>query len=194
MKHFAIVVKDNNMSEKGYEFLVKSSKSVDNKFIIERFDAAIPENVERLMTESDVTWNYPWEGTETDLKTGLIKSAYPTQDKNKRISCFLSHWYLWHNDTVNSNNYLLVDVGYSPTNNIDPLSAEISVTLTSGDTIKKRVGSAGEIFSAGVIDTVHFGLGQEVKVSSVKVKWRNGESMSFDDVKANSLISTELGG
>ena len=29
------------------------------------------------------------------LKSGLIKSAYTTADPRKRISCFVSHWYLW---------------------------------------------------------------------------------------------------
>ena len=30
------------------------------------------------------------------LFRSLTKTAYPTADKRKRISCFLSHWYLWN--------------------------------------------------------------------------------------------------
>ena len=30
-----------------------------------------------------------------DLKSGLIKRAYPTKEPNKRIACFLSHYLLW---------------------------------------------------------------------------------------------------
>ena len=29
------------------------------------------------------------------MKSGMLKSAYQTADKRKRMSCFLSHWYLW---------------------------------------------------------------------------------------------------
>lgn len=95
MKHFAIVVKDNDISEKGYEFLVKSSKSVDNKFTIEKFDAATPENVERLMFESDVTWNYPWEGEVIDIASGMKKRAYQTKNRYARMAAAMSHFQLW---------------------------------------------------------------------------------------------------
>lgn len=101
------------------------------------------------------------------------------------------HWYLWQNKSINDNNYLLVDVGYSPLKNVDSMSAEIIVTLDSDITYKKRVGSAGEVFSAGVIDTVHFGLGKASNVSSVQVKWRNGETVFINNVTANSIISTD---
>jgi GR25 family glycosyltransferase involved in LPS biosynthesis len=48
------------------------------------------------MSGNGLKWKYPWEGKETDLKTGLIKSAYQTANKNTRIACALSHWLLWH--------------------------------------------------------------------------------------------------
>ncbi|MBU2872048.1 FG-GAP-like repeat-containing protein [Colwellia sp. E2M01] len=101
------------------------------------------------------------------------------------------HWYLWKNDKANSNNYLLVDVGYSPLHNIDAMSAQIIVTLESGDVYKKRVASAGEVFSAGIIDTVHFGLGQAINITSVEVKWRNGESVLLTGVNANGIVTTD---
>lgn len=101
------------------------------------------------------------------------------------------HWYLWKNQSINDNNYILIDVGYSPLKNIDAMSAEVIVTLDSGITYKKRVGSAGEVFSAGVIDTVHFGLGKVSNITSVQVKWRNGETVFMNGLTANSLISTD---
>ncbi|NVK26100.1 MAG: VCBS repeat-containing protein [Gammaproteobacteria bacterium] len=100
----------------------------------------------------------------------------------------VGHWYLWNNQTENDNNYLLVDVDYSPLENIDPMSAEIVVSLHTGEQYKKRVSSAGEVFSAGVIDTVHFGLGKATNIASVTVTWRNGESVTLDNVTANQII------
>jgi hypothetical protein len=96
MKSFAIVVEGNKTSESGYRELKESYDKYGYEDELQIQLAIPPEKAEGYCGGNGLHWNYPWEGTETDLKTGLIKSAYPTQDKNKRISCFLSHWYLWH--------------------------------------------------------------------------------------------------
>jgi len=95
MKSFAIVVEGNKTSESGYQELKESYDKYGYEDKLEIHHAVPTEKVVGYTGGNNLTWNYPWEGKETDLKTGLIKSAYPTQDKNKRISCFLSHWYLW---------------------------------------------------------------------------------------------------
>lgn len=92
---YCIVVEGNQVSEKGYENLVNSSKGVSNKFKILRFNAITPDNVEQIMEESDVEWNYPWEGQVTDFSTGLTKKAYPTKNPLKRMACSMSHFNLW---------------------------------------------------------------------------------------------------
>ena len=51
MKAYAIVVKDSQVSEKGYENLVQSSKSVGNKFKIKKFNAVTPRTVDNIMIE-----------------------------------------------------------------------------------------------------------------------------------------------
>ena len=95
MKAFAIIVPDNEMSLSGFENLKTSYEKHGHNKGIEAFHAVPLDKVFSYSSGNGLTWNYPWEGKTTDLKTGLIKSAYPTADKNKRISCFLSHWYLW---------------------------------------------------------------------------------------------------
>ena len=95
MKAFVICVKDNKLSEAGYKELNESYQKYGHNDGLEIHYAVETEKVFAFSTGNGLTWNYPWEGKTTDLKTGLIKSAYPTQDKDKRISCFLSHWYLW---------------------------------------------------------------------------------------------------
>ena len=92
---YAIVVKDNDVSEKGFERLVKSSKDVGNKFKIKRFDAITPDNVKEQFAKTYLQWTWPWMGQEPCMKTGLTKSAYQTADPNKRIACFVSHYHLW---------------------------------------------------------------------------------------------------
>ena len=95
MKSFVIVVKDNKLSEAGYEELKESYIKYGYDDDLEIHYALPTEKVLGFSGGNGLIWKYPWEGKETDLKTGLIKSAYPTQNKDKRISCFLSHWYLW---------------------------------------------------------------------------------------------------
>ena len=95
MKSFVIVVKDNEISESGYQQLVDSYMHYGHYDGIEPHYAVELDKVEGFTSGNGLQWNYPWSGEKTDLKTGLIKTAYPTADKGKRISCFLSHWYLW---------------------------------------------------------------------------------------------------
>lgn len=96
MKSFVITLDDNVVSEKGAENLIASSKKFNNDFTIEKFDAITGSMVYTIMAGNGLKWKYPWQGKETDLKTGLIKSAYQTEVKENRIACALSHWLLWH--------------------------------------------------------------------------------------------------
>lgn len=92
---YAITIRDNAVSEAGYKNLVTSSKSVGNEFKVLRYDAITPLNVEQIMEDSDVKWNWPWEGEVVDFVTGLTKKAYQTKDKRKRKACSMSHFNLW---------------------------------------------------------------------------------------------------
>ena len=95
MKAFAIVVPDNKTSMAGFAELQDSYNKYGHKDGLEMHEAVSVDKVELIAGGNGLTWNYPWEGKVSDIKSGLIKSAYPTADKRKRISCFMSHWYLW---------------------------------------------------------------------------------------------------
>jgi len=96
MKAFAIVVPDNKTSMAGFHELHDSYEKYGHADGLEMYEAIPLDKVQGYTGGNGLVWNYPWEGKETDLKSGLIKSAYTTADPRKRISCFLSHWYLWH--------------------------------------------------------------------------------------------------
>ena len=49
MKTYAIVIKDHDISEYGFNGLLASSFKVDNNFEINRFDAIIPSQVDALL-------------------------------------------------------------------------------------------------------------------------------------------------
>ncbi|MFS1438511.1 FG-GAP-like repeat-containing protein [Shewanella sp. 10N.286.48.A6] len=102
-------------------------------------------------------------------------------------------WYLYNNQIDQSQsqaNYALVRVGYSPESNVDPISAEVIIE-TANNTYRKRVGSAGAIFSQSLLNIVHFGLGNAEKIKSIQVKWRNGENIDFTNKSVNQMFDTD---
>ena len=90
-----ITMTDNEVSLGAFTKLQDSSYRVGNDFRPEIFEATIAENAEDHLSKLLLEWNYPWEGVVTDLKTGLKKSAYPTQNRLNRIACAISHYRLW---------------------------------------------------------------------------------------------------
>ena len=101
-------------------------------------------------------------------------------------------WYLYKNTPTKNtdNNYALVQVGYSPDANINATSAEVTIE-TSTHRYRKRVGSAGAVFSQSLLNTVHFGLGKTETIKSINVRWRNGETVNFNNKPVNHLYSTD---
>ena len=99
-------------------------------------------------------------------------------------------WYLYSNDTKALGNYVSVQVSYAPISNIDAISAEVIVQTASGQ-YRKRVGSAGEIFSQSLLNIVHFGLGKDERVERIQVRWRNGETTAWTDKPVNALYNTD---
>ncbi|GGA73107.1 hypothetical protein GCM10011369_13530 [Neiella marina] len=98
-------------------------------------------------------------------------------------------WYLYQNNTELAGNYALVRVGYSPQANVDAISAEV-VVETDHATYRKRVGSAGSVFSQSLLNIVHFGLGDAENISRITVRWRNGETAELTDKAVNQVFDT----
>ena len=95
MKAFAIAIPSSKVSMAGFEELKESYDKYGHEEGIELFEAIDVFKVDGYSCGNGLEWNYPWEGSQIDIATGLTKTAYPTADKRKRISCFLGHWYLW---------------------------------------------------------------------------------------------------
>jgi GR25 family glycosyltransferase involved in LPS biosynthesis len=109
MKSYVITIKNEELSEDAAHKLILSSLKVQNDFEIERFDAVKPDQVHDLMKEYGLVWNYPWQGQIMDMKSGLLKSAYITNEKKKRIACFLSHYQLWKQCFENNEDILVFE-------------------------------------------------------------------------------------
>jgi GR25 family glycosyltransferase involved in LPS biosynthesis len=109
IKAVCITIKDNKISENGYNRLIESSKQVGNDFDILKWDAITPDNVDYFMSNAGLTWNYPWTGSHEDPATGLIKSAYTTANQKARIACACSHYCLWSESAVKNITMLIME-------------------------------------------------------------------------------------
>tara|TARA_Y100001938_G_C7999012_1_gene383659 strand:- start:120 stop:812 length:693 start_codon:yes stop_codon:yes gene_type:complete len=95
MKHLCITISKHEISELGYQKLVTSSKRVKNDFEIEKYEAVLPDEVEKTSKDYNIKWTYPWQGESIDFASGLTLRSYPTAIKNVRVACFLSHYGIW---------------------------------------------------------------------------------------------------
>jgi GR25 family glycosyltransferase involved in LPS biosynthesis len=95
MKAFGITVKDNPISEKGFNACWQSCRDAKNDFNVKRFNASTENTVKKEIIDWDLVWNYPWEGKVSCIATGLVKSAYPTAIKERRMAAAVSHFRLW---------------------------------------------------------------------------------------------------
>ncbi|CAB9493661.1 CRTAC1 family protein [Alteromonas macleodii] len=101
------------------------------------------------------------------------------------------YWYLYENNGKNNtskSNYALINVGYSPKSNVDALGAYVTLTTPAGE-FRKRVGSAGEIFSQSFLNIVHFGLGNTAHINKVQIRWRNGETLVIEKPSINQIFT-----
>jgi len=90
MKRYAIVIKNNKISESAYR---KLQSSTSQKVMV--FDAITPDEVQEKLKMFDLKWNYPWNQPVLDMQSGLKKSPYQTRNRDARIATALSHYVLW---------------------------------------------------------------------------------------------------
>ena len=101
MRAFVITIpnhtESNQSANKCIEshFRLHSSTLLPDFFTIEKFNAVTPDETATVMMENGISWNYPWEKVEHDIKSGLTKSPYNTTNRDAKIACALSHYKLW---------------------------------------------------------------------------------------------------
>ena len=122
MKAYAIVINGHAISEGGFHELLCSSEAVGNKFDVARFDAIVPNQVNVLMKQHKLTWNYPDVGSVLDPWTELRKSAYGGKDPLRRVACSLSHFTLWKKAVEENQPILVLEHDALFVRHLDPTS------------------------------------------------------------------------
>jgi GR25 family glycosyltransferase involved in LPS biosynthesis len=109
LKHYCITIIGNDVSQSGFDKCKLSSESVANDFEIKQFQAMVPKFCRAYLKSEKIEWRYPWveDGLRIDIATGLELKPYPTRVREKRISCFVSHYRIWK-EVVEDNEPALV--------------------------------------------------------------------------------------
>ena len=88
MKAYAIVVPGNQISMSGFNELKESYDKYGHDDGFEMHEAIELNKVEGYCGGNGLFWNYPWEGQELDMKSGMLKSHTTLQIKENVCHVF----------------------------------------------------------------------------------------------------------
>lgn len=192
---YAIVIRDNEISEHGWEILRRSHEKVGNKFELKRFDAITPREVDVLLKEYKIKWTYPWEGQKK--KNGLTLTAYPTKNRKARIACALSHFSLWEDVLFYNEPILILEhdaifiqrvpekLFNIPNGNVIGINNPLGATRRSQLFHQKVKGIFAELVDVPDIDTPD--VPQGLAGNSAYIINKYGAEQAIKNVKKNGL-------
>lgn len=106
MKAKVITLKFYGPSEAAAEHCIQSAKDIH----VTKYSAFTQSAAMRTLSEEGLKWNYPWDGRQiVDIQSGLIKTGYATDVKEKRIACFLSHYFLWKECAETDEDFIILE-------------------------------------------------------------------------------------
>lgn len=145
----------------------------------ERFDGLIPK-AEGTVGNNAVAVDYDGDGgMDVVMGHGGVMKGRP-----------LGEYLLLRNVLTERGNWLRVRVLNDPSRASTALHAVVTLFLRGRRRQVRRVGDNGAQEAMGsFIETLHFGLGSETVVRSVRVKWTSRIQRSMRDVTANQLIT-----
>lgn len=100
------------------------------------------------------------------------------------------HSLLYVNETSDSN-WLQFDLEGSKNTNRNAFGSSVTIYIGAKD-IRRELVSGGS-FASQHSQLLHFGLGENTVVDSVRVKWTNGASQMFYDVASNHIYHLKQG-
>ena len=96
--------------------------------------------------------------------------------------------YVLRNETATDNHWLTISlVGHR--SNRDGIGAEIKITTSAGSQLA-TVSTAGSYLSSSD-KRVHFGLGTESVVKSVRIQWPSGVIQTLENVRADQILKVD---
>jgi hypothetical protein len=90
------------------------------------------------------------------------------------------------NSGGNGNHWLLVDL-VGTRSNRDAIGAQLELTLPSGRTLYNHVATSTGFMSSSD-KRVHFGLGAESKIATLRIRWPSGQIQNLTNVTADRVL------
>ncbi|TYA92119.1 CRTAC1 family protein [Seonamhaeicola marinus] len=87
-------------------------------------------------------------------------------------------WHLFTNNLKSKNNYVIVNVGHSPSGKAAAIGAVLELHVNE-KVYKRVVGATSSSYSQGLDTYLHVGLGEATKIKNAKITWTNGETLNF---------------
>ncbi len=87
-------------------------------------------------------------------------------------------WHVFTNNTQTNNNFIVVNVGNSPSKKVSAMGAVLTFSAC-GNQYKRVVGATSSPYSQSFNTFLHIGLGKCKSVENVTVTWSNGETQQL---------------
>jgi hypothetical protein len=96
-------------------------------------------------------------------------------------------WHLFTNNSpLNSNNFIEVNVGSSPSRKATAMGAILKIT-SCNNIYKRIVGATSSSYSHSFNTYLHIGLGTCDKIDKAEILWSNGEKATLNIDKLNKI-------
>lgn len=95
-------------------------------------------------------------------------------------------WHLYTNNLKSDNNFVIVNVGDSPSGMATAMGAVLNVKA-GGNVYRRIVGSTSSPYSNSFDTYLHIGLGAYKKIDEAEVVWSNGEKKQLNIKELNKI-------
>lgn len=99
-------------------------------------------------------------------------------------------WHVFTNTTQTDNNFIVVNVGNSPSKKVSAMGAVLTFSAC-GNQYKRVVGDTSSSYSQSFNTFLHIGLGTCKSVENVTITWSNGESLKLSVTEVNKIYHTK---
>jgi len=99
-------------------------------------------------------------------------------------------WHLFTNTTKTNNNYIVLNIGNSPSKKVSAMGAVLTFNAC-GNQYKRVVGATSSPYSQSFNTFLHIGLGTCKTVENVTITWSNGESLKLNVTELNKIYHTK---